>query len=143
MEAALGISPCSGPGGRANSGCGAGVRVRMLEVGQGRLWACGSASRKRAVRLWKGLCESGGPHLSPLLEASVSPQAQVCGAPPPTAPWGIQCWELLLLIKTMGLALAALSSRLDPCGHGNRKGSSGCRLGRLATLCPTQAPEAF
>lgn len=105
-----------------------------------RWWACDSASRKRGVRLWRDLCESGGPLLSALSEASTSPWAQVCGAPSPqenpsSGAAGVD------QDNGPGLPCSALSLPLGPCGHENRRGSSGCHLGGWppCALCPAQA----
>lgn len=119
---------------------GRGARVRVLEVGQGEVVGVRLSQQEEGVRLWRGLCESGGPLFSALSEASTCPWAQVCGAPSPqenpaSGAVGVD------QDNGPGLPCSALSLRLDPCGHENRKGSSGCHLGGWppCALCPAQA----
>lgn len=98
------------PWGRAFSGRGARVRVRVLEVGQGEVVGTRLSQQEEGCEVMEGPVRAGLLSSAPS-EASTSPWAQVCGAPFPRR---IHRRELLVFIRTAGLACPALHLPLDP-----------------------------
>lgn len=121
------------PWGRAFSGRGARVRVRVLEVGQGEVVSIRLSQEEEGCEVMEGPVRVGLLSSVPCRRPLCPPGPRSVGHPPPRR---IHRRELLVFIRTAGLACPALYLPLDPCGRENRRGSSVCHLGRLAALRP-------